>query len=198
MPRTARQLHDGGFFHLVNRGNDRKTVFHTPADYAVFVGLMTAAKLRFPLFLFGYCLMPNHFHLLVKAELSEDVRAFIHWIMTCYTRHFHERQGTSGHIWQGRFSSFVIDCEEYLITALRYIESNPLRAGLVRSNKEWDWSSLKSHLSKDYGRLVDAPPFYLAEGWLELVDMPLTEKEYESLRKNKRDSPSAGTVPGSR
>jgi putative transposase len=195
MPRTARQLFDGGYFHLVNRGNNRSALFHSRLDYAVFVGLMNEAKIRFPLSILGYCLMPNHFHLLVRARQAGNIRSFVHWITTCYSGHYHESYGTSGHVWQGRFKSFPIESEEYMITALRYIEGNPLRAGLVDSNRNWEWSSLKDHCLKDYGRLVDPPPFHLANGWQELVDMPLSAKDYEALKKNKRDSPTSGTAP---
>ena len=190
VPRAARNLFDGGYFHIINRGNNRLTVFHSPLDYQVFMGLMKEAKCRFPLSLLAYCLMPNHFHLLIQAIKSASVGRCLHWLTTCYSGYYRTRYGTSGHIWQGRFRSFTIECEDYLITAARYIESNPLRATLVRSNREWGWSSLGSHLSGTYGGLIDPPPFYLASGWLEMVDTPLTEKEYEVVRRSKGDSPS--------
>jgi putative transposase len=193
MPRTARELKDGGYFHILNRGNNRNEVFHCRLDYLIFIGLIREAKRRFPLSLFGYCLMPNHFHLILRALLAENIPAFIHWILSCYARHYRESYRISGHVWQGRFKSLPIESEEYLVTALRYVEGNPKRAGLVGSNRDWEWSSLSSHCVGDYTGLIDPPPFYLAGGWPELVDMPFTAKEFEIMKKNsKRDDPPEG------
>ncbi|MGB8957557.1 MAG: transposase [Candidatus Aminicenantales bacterium] len=194
MPRTARELLDDGYFHIYNRGNDRQGVFHSRLDYLVFIGLMREAKSRFPLSLLGFCLMPNHFHFIIHAKCADNIRAFVHWTMTCYTRHYQTSYETSGHLWQGRFKSLPIDREEYLIIAFRYVEGNPKRAGLVDSNREWEWTSLASHCARDYAGLTDPPPFYLADGWPELVDAPLTEKEFEAIEKKEGQSPS-GTVP---
>jgi putative transposase len=156
---------------------------------------MKEAKGRFPVSLIGYCLMPNHVHFIFRAQSAENIPAYMQWISGCYSRHYHSNYGTSGHLWQGRFKSLLIDREEYLIIALRYIESNPKRAGLVDSNGKWEWSSLGDHCARDYRRLTDAPPFYLADGWLELVEMPLTAKEFEVVRISKEGQSPAGTVP---
>jgi len=195
MPRTARSLGNGGYFHIINRGNDRRVVFRSRLDYLVFIGLMKEAKRRFPLSIHGFCLMPNHIHLIVRALHAENLSAFMQWLAGCYSRHFHESYGTSGHLWQGRFKGIPIDSEEYLIVALRYVEGNPKRAGLVDSNRKWEWSSLGDHCARDYTKLIDAPPFYLADGWLELVDTPLNSNEFETVRRAKRVSPAPGRDP---
>ena len=194
MPRTARELVDGGYFHILNRGNNKLEVFHSRLDYLVFIGLMREAKSRFPLSLLAYCLMPNHFHFIIHAQRANNIQAFVHWAMTCFARHYHASSKTSGHLWQGRFKSLPIDREEYLIIALRYVEGNPMRAGLVDSNRNWEWSSLANHCARNYSGLTDPPPFYLADGWLELVDMPLTAKEFEAIGK-KEGQPPSGAVP---
>ena len=191
MPRTARLLGDGGFFHVVNRGNDRRVVFHSRLDYLVFLGFLKEAKARFPIAVLAFCLMPNHFHLIVHVRDPEHLTAFMRWATGCYSRYHHENHGTSGHLWQGRFKSHPIEREGYLITAVRYVEGNPKRAGLVAANTEWEWSSLGDHLARSYLGLTDPSPFHLAGDWLEFGEMPLTEKEFEIMGKNKRDSPSS-------
>jgi putative transposase len=110
--------------------------------------------------------------------------------MTCFAHYYHATYNTSGHIWQGRFKSLLIEREEYLIVALRYIENNPVRAGMVRSAQDWQWSSIQQHCLRSYDGLVDPPPFAVTKDWLNLVNMPLTAKEFEVMKKrNKRDSP---------
>jgi len=190
MPRTARKLVDGAYYHIINRGNNKNTIFRTRLDYRVFIGLLSEAKRRYPLTVFGYCLMPNHFHLIVYARDGGHVRAFIHWTMTCFAHYYHATYNTSGHIWQGRFKNLLIEREEHLIVALRYIENNPVRAGMVRSSWDWEWSSIRQQCQRDYSGLIDPPPFAVPADWLNLVNMPLTPKEFEAIkRRNKRDSP---------
>jgi putative transposase len=185
MPRSARKLPDQAYFHIVNRGNNRQKVFCSRLDYLVFIALLKEAKQRYPLSVLGYCLMPNHFHLIVHSRIGESIRGFIRWALTCYARHSHENHNTSGHLWQGRTKSFLIEREEYLIVALRYIENNPVRAGLVVSSTDWEWSSVGNHRWQKYGEFVDPPPFFIGDGWLELVDMPLTPNEREAIGVNK-------------
>jgi putative transposase len=138
MPRTARRLPDQAYLHIVNRGNDRQKAFWDRLDYLVFVALLREAKRRYPLSVLGFCPMPNHFHLIAHPQTAESIQGFLRWILTCFARHCHERHKTSGHLWQGRTKSFLIEREEYLIVALRYIENNPVRAGLVASNRDWE------------------------------------------------------------
>jgi putative transposase len=188
MPRTARKLVDRAYYHIINRGNNKQTIFRTRLDYLVFIGLLKEAKIRYPLTVFGYCLMPNHFHLIIYARDAGHVRAFIHWILTCFAHYYHAKYNTSGHLWQGRFKNLLIEREEYLIIALRYIENNPVRAGMVRSSRDWEWSSIQQHSQRSYDALVDPPPFTVPGDWLNLVNMPLTPKEFETIKKrNKRD-----------
>lgn len=183
MPRTARKLADRAYYHIINRGNNKQTIFRTRLDFLVFLALLKEAKRRYPLSLLGFCLMPNHFHLVIYAREAEHVRAFIHWAMTCFAHYYHEKNKTSGHLWQGRFKSFLIEQEEYLIIALRYVENNPVRAGMVRSSRDWEWSSIKHHCLRSYDEFIDPPPFTVPNDWPDLVDMPLTLKEFEAIKK---------------
>lgn len=196
MPRTPRELHENAFYHLINRGNNKQLVFRKDLDFHVFLSLLIESKQQHPLPIFGYCLMPNHYHLILQAKKPETVRRFVHWAMTCFSEYSHAEHKTSGHLWQGRYKNFLIDCDQYLVTALRYIEGNPLRAKLVNSCIEWPWSSAKDHWQNRYSGLVDPPPIALPLDWVNFVNMPLTGREIEIVKKkNRGQSPPGGTVP---
>ena len=142
MPRTARSCSGGYTYHVLNRGNARATVFHKPDDYDAFLDLMAESSVRTPMRILAYCLMPNHFHLALWPRGDGDVSRWMHWLMTTHVRRHLGRYRSSGHVWQGRFKAFPIQEDEHLLAVLRYIERNPLRAGLVGRAEEWRWSSL--------------------------------------------------------
>ena len=208
MPRIARKAVDGGVYHILNRGNGRQRVFHKDADYLKFVSLLKDVQERFAIRLFAYCLMPNHFHLLVKAEQGEDLSLGMHWFTTTYVRRHHRHYRTSGHLWQGRYKSFSIEDDEQLLTVVRYIEGNPVRANLVESAAGWVWSSHRERcdlLGTSRGlapqepvpdneqRLIVDLPITLPELWTEFVDTPLTGKELGRVKKKiERQAKVAG------
>ena len=184
MPRIERGLIDGFIYHVLNRGNGKQKVFHKKQDYRVFVDLMKDAKRRHPIKIFAYCLMPNHFHIVVMVIKAKDLSRFMQWLMTSHVRRYHAHNGTSGHIWQGRFKSFMIQKDSHLLTVLRYVERNPVRSGLVKSAMNWSWSSLRELSGKDSRIFVDGPPIQLPKNWVQFVDESLTEKELEDLRRS--------------
>ena len=131
MPRSTRTLLGGFCYHVINRGNGRARVFFGAADYREFVKLMAAAGDRLPPRLLAYCLMPNHVHLVLWPREDGEVSRWMQWLMTAQVRRHHRRHGSDGHLWQGRFKAFPIQRDEHLLSVLRYVESNPLRAKLV-------------------------------------------------------------------
>ncbi len=126
---------------MLNRGNGRQTVFKKEKDYEAFINLMKEAKERYPIKIFAYSLMPNHFHMVIKPTLAQELSKWMQWLMTSHVRRYHRHYGTSGHVWQGRFKSFIIQEDVHMLMVLRYVEGNPVRAKLVSSAKEWFWSS---------------------------------------------------------
>ncbi len=142
MARTARASRGDIRTHVINRGNARARVFHDEIDYREFVKLMAAASARLPMRLIAYCLMPNHLHLVLWPHGDGDLSRWMQWLMTAHVRRHHRRHGTDGHLWQGRFKAFPVQKDGHLLTVLRYIERNPLRAGLVGRAEDWPWSSL--------------------------------------------------------
>jgi putative transposase len=193
MPRVARALADGHCYHILNRGNGRQQVFHKDQDYSAFINLLNEARQRYPISLFSYCLMPNHFHLLVRAEKGEELSRCMQWLMTSHVRRYHRHYGGSGHIWQGRYKSFIVQQDSYLVTAARYIESNPLRAGLVDQVQDWPWSSYAESCGAK-GRSMTTPlPVSFDLNWSEFVAQPLSQREREKwLQSMERQTPFGG------
>lgn len=131
MPKIVRGLAGNTIYHVLNRGNGRQEVFHNDKDYEVFINLLREAKERYPIKLFAYCLMPNHFHIVVKPDCGEELSRWMQWVMTSHVRRYHRLYGGSGHVWQGRFKSFMIQQDAHLLMVLRYVEGNPVRANMV-------------------------------------------------------------------
>src|SRR6267378_2674225 len=142
MARTARASVGGICYHALNRGNRRETVFHKPADYDAFLSAMADACTRRPMDLLGYCLMPNHFHLVLRPHGDGDLSRWMQWLLTAHVRRYRRHYGSSGHVWQGRFRAFPCQDDDHLATVLRYVERNALRAGLVRQAEDWPHGSL--------------------------------------------------------
>jgi putative transposase len=155
MPRVPRGRPGGLIHHVLNRGNARATVFHREEDYSNFLRLLAEAREKFQIRLYAFALMPNHFHAVMRdAEPGAErgMSAMMHWWMTSFVRRQHQARETTGHLWQGRFKSFAVQEDEHLLTVLRYVLLNPVRAGLVRDAFEWPWTSLRAP------GLVDAWP----------------------------------------
>ena len=142
MPRTARASAADYCYHVLNRGNGRAEVFHKRDDYAAFLDMIAAASARLPMRVLGYCIMPNHFHLILRPLGDGDLGRWMQWFLTTHVRRYRRHYGSSGHIWQGRFKAFPCQDDDHLLTVLRYVERNALRAGLVAKAEDWPYGSL--------------------------------------------------------
>ena len=131
MPRTARASVGGYCYHALNRGNGRARVFHDDDDYNAFLHLLREASARVPMRLIGYCLMPNHFHLVLWPYEDGYLSHWMQWLLTSQVHGYRKRNRGSGHVWQGRFKAFPIEQDDHLLQVLRYVERNALRASLV-------------------------------------------------------------------
>jgi len=193
MPRTARASRGGYCYHVINRGNGRAEVFHKDADYQAFVRLIGEACARVPMRVLGYCLMPNHFHLVLWPHKDGDLSRWMQWLLTAHVRRYHKHYASSGHVWQGRFKAFPIEDDDHLLTVLRYVERNPLRAELARRAEKWAWSSLAVLHSGNVPPYLHAGPVRRPSDWLAYVHEPLTEAELERLRRSvNRGTPYGG------
>jgi len=186
MPRIPRGGTDGGTYHILNRGNAKREVFSTGQDYAEFIELLQAAKARYPISIFGYCLMPNHFHLVVRSHGQDGLSRCMQWLMTSHVRRHHQRKNTNGHVWQGRYKSFLIQEDAHLIVVLRYVERNPVRAGLVSIAEAWRWSSYRERVVRHSAFLLDPAPISLPADWSQYICRPLTNMELEAVRRSAR------------
>jgi putative transposase len=184
MPRTARADLGGVCYHVLNRGNGRAEVFHQPEDYEAFLRLIPLANERLPLRVLGYCLMPNHFHLLLRPRGDGDLGRWMQWLATSHVRRYHRHYGGSGHVWQGRFKAFPIQQDEHLLTVLRYIERNPLRAELVAKAEDWPHSSLPDRLSRQPSEILSPLPIALPRNWRARVNRALTGGELSAVRRS--------------
>ena len=154
----ARVVVPGIPHHVTQRGNRRQDTFFRDADYREYLYHMAEWCNRCGVEVWAYCLMRNHVHLIVVPESEDGLRRAIGEAHRRYTRYVNFREGWKGHLWQGRFASFPMD-EEWLIAAARYVELNPVRAGLVRRAGEYRWSSALAHLSGEDDILVRTEPF---------------------------------------
>ena len=158
MARLARVVVPGMPHHVTQRGNRRQKVFFNKPDYRAYLEIMREWSARYGLRVWGYCLMPNHVHPIVVPATEDGLARDVGDAHRRYTRRINFRKGWRGHLWQGRFASFVMD-EPYVLSAVRYVERNPVRARLVRRAEDWPWSSAAAH--------ADGKPDPLAEGdWL--------------------------------
>jgi putative transposase len=183
MPRSARASLGGYCYHALNRGNGRAQVFHEDDDYAAFVRLLRQACRRVPMRLVGFCLMPNHFHLLLWPPGDDDLGRWMHWWLTTHVHGYRRRYGGSGHVWQGRFKAFPIALDDHFVNVLRYVERNPLRAGLVARAEAWPWSSLPLWLRPPQLPWLDPGPVPRPAGWLDYVQAPQSEGDLAALRR---------------
>ena len=144
MGRIARIVAPGLPHHITQRGNRRMQTFFCDDDYRAYLSLVVEWSRQFGNRIWTYCLMPNHVHLVVVPRTPDGLCRGIGEAHRRYTRRINFREGWRGHLWQGRFGSFVMD-EGHLLAATRYVERNPVKAGLVAKAEDWPWSSAAAH-----------------------------------------------------
>jgi len=115
MPRTARFIIPDCCYHVLNRGNKKAQIFHEAADYEQFLAMIHCAQERLRVPILSACLMPNHFHLVVRPAGAIDLARWAHWVFTTHVRWYHAKYGTTGRLWQGRFKAFLIQPDHHLL-----------------------------------------------------------------------------------
>lgn len=186
MARIARIVVPDYPHHITQRGNRRQKTFFCDQDYRHYIDLMAEWCNRCGVDIWAYCLMPNHTHLIAVPQTQEGLRKAIGEAHRRYSRMINFREGWRGYLWQGRFSSFVMD-ERYLLTAVRYIELNPVGAGLVEDPAAYLWSSARAHIEGRDDRLVSVSPLLEMVGdWKEFIGALSESADYEELRRHER------------
>lgn len=187
MPRGRRTAPPGLAQHVINRGNDRKIVFRKAADYLAFMRYIFEAQLFVPIRLLAFCLMPNHFHLVLWPESVEALSNFMYVLMNKHVHSYQQHYGTvgHGHIWQGRFKNFPIQHDIHLLRVLRYVEGNPSRANLVKRVEDWNWSSLAT-VRESAWPVLTASPVPRSDDWIDHVNTYVAGRELRHIRQSVR------------
>ena len=164
MPRTARLVMDGGTYHVLTRGNNRQTVFHDAEDFQRYLQLLSSYAQEFQLLVYHFVLMPNHVHLVLEAVHGEMLSKAMLGLNLTYALYYRRRYEYSGHLWQGRFKSLLIDRDSYLLACGRYVELNPVRAQVTEDPGSYFWSSYRTYAAGIPNPLLARHPLYDALG----------------------------------
>jgi putative transposase len=192
MPRIARLIAPGMPHHITQRGNRRMETFFREEDYQAYLTLMAEWCRKFRVEVWAYCLMPNHVHLIAVPETEEGLRMAIGEAHRRYSAMINRRQKWTGHLWQGRFSSFPMD-ESYLFSAVKYIEMNPVRANLTVDPYTWKWSSAKAHAAGDDDVLVKVSPLLEMVGdWKSFLSV-VDDEDAAKIRRHERTGRALGS-----
>jgi putative transposase len=174
-------------FHVLNRGVARMQLFEKPADFRAFERVLQETLDDAPMRICAYCLMPNHWHLLLWPEGDGDLAAFMQRLTITHVRRWQEHRGYVGlgHVYQGRYKSFPVESESHFWTVARYVERNALRANLVVRAEEWRWSSLwrRDRGTTEEQAFLAAWPIERPTRWTDWVNEVENEQELESLRQ---------------
>ncbi len=187
MARTARLLLKNVYFHVMSRGHHGQKIFFNDADYHRYLYLIKKYKIKFQINLFGFCLMPNHTHLIVRPKEAASLSLFMKGLNQSYAQYFNFKYGKKGYLWQARFKSMVITEENYLVRCIEYVEFNPIRAKLTILPKEYPWCSYKQRLSGQFDDFLN--PI------MPLGDVPFSQRSGPRQHKGDRSKLVKRYVP---
>lgn len=186
MPRLPRVDVGKEIYHVINRANARLPIFFKEEDFKLFEYILEEAQEKFNMRILAYCLMPNHFHLVLHPHEDGDLRQYMQWLTLTHTQRWHTKNKTTGtgHLYQGRYKSFLIQGDNHLLSVIRYVERNPLRAKLVTKAENWHFSSLARRLSGNAERqkLLASWPIEMPNTYLAFVNAPMNKEEEQTIR----------------
>jgi putative transposase len=203
MPRPPRRIEPGLIYHILNRGNGRRRLFAKDGDYQAFLDILAEGLARLPVDLLAYCLMGNHWHLVLRPRTADALQRLMQWVTLTHVRRHHGHHGAAsggggtgsgGHLYQGRYKHFPVEADDHFLTLCRYVEGNALRAGLVMRAEAWRWSSLHQRRHRRSARpssptLCDWPVDRPAN-WLRLVNDAVPQRQLDIVRQCvSRDRP---------
>jgi putative transposase len=191
MGKLRRMAVAGHCYHVLNRAVEGRLLFADEPAYRAFARLLDSCLAAFPVSLYAYCLMPNHWHLVLSPGGDDVLASFMRKLTLTHSQRLRGFGGTvgGGAVYQGRYRSFPVESERYFLTVCRYVERNPVRAGLVARAAGWPWSSAAA------GAIRTAPwPLPRPAGWAELVDQPLAAAEVAAIRACVRRGAPLGTA----
>lgn len=202
MGRPLRINYPGAFYHITSRGNERKSIYQTNRDYERFISYLESATERYGANIHCFCLMTNHYHLLLETPRG-NLQSILHHINTGYTNYFNAKKRRSGHLFQGRYRAILVEKDLYALELSRYIHLNPVRAGIIKDPLQYPWSSYPPYCSKQSNWDWLQRDFILSQiskklgkairGYRDYVQRGMTEKQEDPLKKAV-----ASTVMGSK
>lgn len=173
-------------YHVLNRANGRFEIFRKPKDYEAFEKILIEAKMKLPMRLLAYCLMPNHWHLVLYPYNDNALPQFMRWVTLTHTQrwHAHYKSVGYGHLYQGRYKSFPVQKDEHFLQLVRYVERNAKRASLVEHAEDWRWNSLyrRLHGSAEEKQLLSTWPVKADIDYARWVNEPQPTEEIEQVR----------------
>jgi len=188
MPRIERVDVGDYIYHVINRANARVRIFDNKKDYQQFEEILEEAVERFSMRLLAYCVMPNHWHLILYPKNDGDLQLFMGWLSNTHTRRWHTAKETigRGHLYQGRYKSFLVQDDRYFLTLVRYVERNAKRANIVQRAEEWKWSSVwrRERGSDEQKKVLSAWPIPPGKGYLGWLNTSQTEDEEKAIRRS--------------
>jgi putative transposase len=172
MPRPKRICKGNIVYHVLNRGNGRLRIFRKRRDFEAFEEILGEGAEWFGMRVCGYCIMSNHWHLVLWPRREGELSEFMKWVTVTHSHRWHasHRSAGVGHLYQGRFKSFPVQSGSHYLTLMRYVESNALRAGAVERSADWPWSSLAVRMGEDKPIILSEGPMELPKRWSRLVD----------------------------
>jgi len=186
MGRAPRSAIGDTVYHVLNRANGRMRIFQKRKDYEAFENVLAEAKKKQPMRILAYCLMPNHWHLVLYPYQDGDLSNFMRWVTLTHTQrwHAHYKSIGYGHLYQGRYKSFPVQKDEHFLQLVRYVERNARRAALVKQAEDWRWSSLykRQHGSEEEKKLLSSWPIKIDEDYIDWVNAPQPKEEIEIIR----------------
>ncbi len=186
MGRPLRAAAGGMIYHVLNRANGRLSMFDVPQDYQLWESVLLEAREHVPVRILSYCVMPNHWHLVLWPRHDGDLSRFMAWLTLTHTQRWHTQHHSvgSGHLYQGRFKSFPVQSDEHFLTVCRYVERNALRAGLVNRAEAWQWSSLWRRMQgPKHSQWLTDWPVPRTRQWVKWTNEAQTEEELAAIRQ---------------
>lgn len=189
MPRVERVDVGNEIYHVINRGNGRQTIFHNEDDYRLFESLLEHAKEYIvDMRVLAYTIMPNHWHLVLYPMKDGDLSLFMHWLTTTHTRRQHVAKENigGGHLYQGRYKSFLVDADSYVLSVIKYVERNPVRAKLSSKCEEWQWGSAWRRIygTNKQRKFLSPSPTPFPEKYRAWINTDNKEEEISELRNS--------------
>ena len=188
MPRVERTDVGGYVYHILNRSNARVQIFDSHKDYQFFESILEEAVEKFDVRLLAYCIMPNHWHLVLFPKKDGDLAKFMGWLTNTHTRRWHTEKGTigQGHLYQGRYKSFLCQDDNHFLALVRYVERNARRKNLVKRAENWKWSSAwrrESGTAKQK-KILSMWPVSRPKDYSIYLNQAQTEDEEEAIRRS--------------